>query len=238
MSEKQETARSRKSTSSTLIKGLDTITLVASHAGGLTLPEIVQALHEPRSNVLRLLKSLALYGLVRQEGRLWRVTEAFHSWAVPDRHQVLRQQYRPVLEAVATATGELVLLGLHEGNGIIHLDYIESDQAVRVAPSPQTRHNLRINALGKLALSRRPDLCDDLNPPMAEELEEIRKSGVAWNRGESVSGMVALAHMGFTNLPTDAMIAVAWPSHRFTEKKAEAAIAEIRKATRLRASSH
>jgi len=37
-----------------------------------------------------------------------------------------------------TQTGELVLLGLHEGNGIVHIDYIESDHMVRVAPAPAT----------------------------------------------------------------------------------------------------
>ena len=230
MPHKPPALRSRKNTSSTLIKGLDAITLIAGNRNGLTLPEIVQALHEPRSNVLRLLKSLVLYGLAEQEGRIWRVTEGFHSWAVPDRHQFLRKRYRPVLEAIARETGELVLLGLHEGNGIIHLDYIEADQSVHVAPAPQTRHNLRINALGKLALSRRPDLWDDLDPALIAEFEEIRKSGVAWNRQESVSNMVAIAHKGFTNLPTEAMIAVAWPAERYSEQKAQLAIAEIKKA--------
>mgnify|MGYP000473874940 CR=1 FL=1 len=52
-----------------------------------------------------------------------------------------------------TQTGELVLLGLHEGNGIVHIDYIESDHMVRVAPAPGTRHNFKVNALGKLALN-------------------------------------------------------------------------------------
>ena len=221
---------SRKQISSTLLKGLDTLTLVSSRPEGVTLPEIVEALNEPRSNVLRLVESLSLYGLIRQQGRHWKVTEALQSWAVPDRHFRLQKLYRPVLESVARATGELVLLGIHEGNGIVHLDYIESDQTIRVAPAPHTRHNLRHNAIGKLALSRRPDLWEDLEPSLAAELEKIRETGVAWNREESVQGMVAMARSGFTDLATDGMIAVAWPAFRFSEKNAETALAAIEKA--------
>lgn len=219
----------RKRISTTLIKGLDVLTLLSATSQGLALSEILEAIHEPRSNVLRSLESLALYGLVEHSGRRWRVTGAFSTWAVRDRHHQMRERYRPILEEIARSTGELVLLGLHEGNGIIHLDYIESDHTIRVAPAPDTRHNLRVNALGKLALSRRPDLCEDLNEPaLLRELDEIRRTGIAWNREESVKGMIALACPGFTNQPTEAMLAIAWPVFRFTESKAEAAIAAIR----------
>lgn len=230
MFENPTNAHHRKSISSTLLKGLDAITLMSSGSDGLMLPEIVQALNEPRSNVLRLLKSLALYGLVEQDGRRWRVSNSLATWAMPDRHTWYKSRYRPVLETLSRSTGELVLVGLHEGNGIIHLDYIEADHPLYVARTPQTRHNLRINAMGKLALSRRPDLWIDLPSALAEEITLIRETGIAWNREESAPGMIAMAHCGFTNTPTDAMIAVAWPVQRFSEEKAQVAVEEIRKA--------
>ena len=221
----------RKQVSTTLIKGLDVLTLLSSTREGLTLVETVRALHEARSNVLRLLRTLELYGLVEQSERTWRVSPGFASWAMGDRRHALCLRYRPILERIAGDTGELVLLGLHEANGVVHLDYIESDHAVRVAPAPLTRHNLRVNALGKLALSRRPDLARKIEDPrLLEELTKIRKNGVAWNREESVQGMIALAHPGLIDAPTEPMIAVAWPSSRFTESKGRAAIRAIRRA--------
>ncbi|HWA87970.1 MAG TPA: helix-turn-helix domain-containing protein, partial [Opitutus sp.] len=111
-------------TASTVLKALDLLTILSGRADGLPLPELAQALNQPRTNVVRLLRTLELYGLVAPAARRWRTTEAFRTWpATPDRHQALRRRYRPVLDAVAARTGELVLLGVHEGNGIVHIDY-------------------------------------------------------------------------------------------------------------------
>lgn len=209
-------------TASTVLKALDAMTILAGSREGLPLPELAQALDQPRSNVVRLLGSLQNYGLVIREGRAWKTTRAFRDWsAPPDRYEALQRRYRRVLEDVAAGTGELTLLGLHEGNGVIHIDYIESDQRLRIAPAPATRHNLRNNALGKLALSRRPDLARRFrDPTLQKELEEIRQTGVAWNREETVRGMIAMAMPGFSNSPTEPMIAIAWPVFRFSESAA------------------
>ena len=145
--------------SSTVLKALDLLTVLSGRTEGITMPELAQSLDQPRTNVVRLLATLQLYGLVVRRGRRWHLADAFHDWvALRNRHAELRRRYRPLLERIATETGELVLLGLQEGNGVVHIDFVESDHLVRVAPAPHTRHNLRRNALGKLALSRRPDL--------------------------------------------------------------------------------
>jgi DNA-binding IclR family transcriptional regulator len=217
-------------TASTVLKALDTLTILAGNANGLPLPELAQALNQPRSNVVRLLGSLQGYGLVTREGRTWKTTPAFHEWsAPPDRYAALRRRYRPIIEEIAAKTGELVLVGLHEGNGVVHLDFVESDHRIRVAPAPTTRHNLRHNAMGKLALSRRPDLAARFrDAALQKELEEIRREGVAWNREETVRGMIAMAVPGLTNTPTEPIIVVAWPTLRFTEHVAAQARRIIR----------
>lgn len=120
---------------------------------------------------------------------------------------------------------------LHEGRGIVHIDYVESDQLVRVAPAPMTRHSLELTAQGKMVLSRRRDLFDPVTrPELKAELREIQRSGVAWNREATVPGMIALATPGFTNHPTEPILAVAWPVNRFSEAKGEAAVQAIRAA--------
>lgn len=207
---------------STVLKALDTLTILAGSAGGMPLPELAQALNQPRSNVVRLLGSLRGYGLVARDGRAWKTTQVFRQWSAPSgRYDTLRRTYRPLIEEIGEKTGELVLLGLHEGNGCVHIDYVESDQRIRVAPAPFTRHGLRHNAMGKLALSRRPDLAARFeDPAFQRELEEIRANGYAWNREETVRGMITMAMPGLTNAPTEPMIIVAWPAFRFTDGRA------------------
>lgn len=218
-------------TATTVLKAFDLLGLLVANPSGIRTSEIAVALNQPRTNVLRLLETLRIYGFAAQKGKSWSVTPSFHRWATPaDRYRHLRSQYRPVLQEVARQTGELVLLGLHEGNGIVILDHIESDKRIRVAP-PETRHSLHHNAFGKLALSRRPDLAAKVSDAgLQRELEEIRRKGVAWNREETVSEMIAMAMPGQTNTPTEPMIAVAWPTFRFTEKKGRAATHAIRMA--------
>lgn len=218
-----------RETSTTVLRALDLLGLLLANPKGMTLPEITLALNQPRTNVLRLLKSLELYGFAVRCEKRWQITPHFHAWATPkDRYHHLRMRYAPVLREVAAEIGELVLLGLQEGNGILILDFIQSDERIRVAP-PETRHSLRYNAFGKLALSRREDFIDKLtDDTFREELESIRQSGIAWNREETVRGMIAMAMPGFANLPAEPMLAIAWPTYRFSPEKAKTAARVVR----------
>jgi len=177
----------------------------------------------PRSTVIRVLNSLVEYGFVAKTKATYRTTAAFAQWAQTDRNARLVVRYRPVLEAVHRSCGELVLISVLEGNGIVHLDYIERDGRVPVAPAPATHHGIRRNAVGKLILSQRPDLAAKwiaAEPTFADELATIRENGVAWNDGETVAEMVAMATHGFSPAQTDAKIVVAWPRERFDREDA------------------
>lgn len=219
----------REPSGSSLVKALDTLTLLTCHPAGLRLYEIVEYMHLPRPSVVRILQQLVRYGLVIQQGRQYSLSERFHEWSHPERHALLRRRYRPLLEAVSRATGELVLLGLQQGNAIVHIDVIESDQVVRVAPAPTTRHNLQTSALGKLALSRTPHLRRRVTSPrLRRELAEIDRTGIAWNREESNKGVIAVATWGFDRGAAEPMIAVAWPAFRFAESSAAKALRAIR----------
>lgn len=214
---------------SSLFKALDVITLLTGHPAGLRMYEVVEYLNLPRPTVVRLLQGLGEYGLVEKHARFYRLSGRFFEWACPDRHALLRKRYRPVLEAVAAGTGELVLMGVQEGNAIVHIDLIESDHAVRVAPAPVTRHNLQSSALGKLALSRTPHLRKMVTSArIKKELNEIDAEGIAWNREESNKGVIAMATWITTSAATAPMIAVAWPAYRFSESAARKAVRLIR----------
>ena len=222
--------------SSSLIRGLDILTVIAGRPDGVAIPEIVEALGAPRSNVVRIVNTLIEYGLVSRAERRIRPTQALFDLCRPDRHDGLRRRYRPVLEHLSKKLNELVLLGLQEGDAIVHIDYIESDQRVRVAPSPVTRHDLHHNAIGKIALARRPDLLSQIDDPaLLEELARVRRTGIAWNREETTEGVIVIACPGFTNMPTEPIIAIAWPINRFSDEKATSTAALVRETLRLAA---
>lgn len=214
-----------------LVKALDLLGVVGADAGGRTVQDLAATMNLARTTVIRVLNTVVEYGFVEKVGRRYVVTSAFREWVRPQRHLWLKRRYRGVLEAVAAHTGELVLLGVLEGAGVVHIDFIAADDAVRVAPAPWTHHNIRHNAIGKLVLSQRPDLAEcwlEDEPMFAGELEEIRRTGMAWNRGETVPGMVAMAVDGLRAVHSEPKIAVAWPLKRFQEKRARAVAKWIR----------
>ncbi len=213
------------SLSSSLIRALDVLTLLAGSEEGLSTAEVATALEQPRSNGVRIVNTLIEHGLVaRGTGRRLHPTPAFYDLCSRDRYGVLRRKYRPVLTRLSQEVNELVLLGLQEGNAIIHIDYIESDQRIRVAPSPVTRHDLRRNAIGKVALARRNDLLEEIDDPdLLAEIARVKRTGIGWNREETTKGVIVMAFPGFTNAPTEPIIAIAWPTSRFSEDAAAAA---------------
>ncbi|MGL5019280.1 MAG: IclR family transcriptional regulator [Luteolibacter sp.] len=219
-----------KAVSSSLIKALDVISFLSGHAEGLQLLELVDGSALPRSTVIRILQTLEDYGLVTKLGRHYLLTTRFRAWANPDRYSLLRMAYRPILEAISAEVKELVLIGLREGAAIIHIDYIDWDNSIPIAPIPHTRHPWDKHALGKLAMSLTSGILEKTrNAKLRAELEEIQRTSVAWNREESQSGMIAMATWALLQAPSEPMISVAWPTNRFTEEKANAALRIIRR---------
>lgn len=218
-------------TSASLTRALDILTVLAGRSDGATIAEVVEILGQPRSNVVRIVNTLVDYGLITRDTRKLVPTRSFYDLCTQDRYSHLRTKYRGVLRCLSDQLNELVLLGVHEGTGIIHIDFIESDHRVRVAPSPVTRHDLAHNAIGKVALARRPDLlAAENNQDLAREIAMVRRHGIAWNREETTEGVIVIACPGFTNATTEPILAVAWPTNRYTEEKAKAAQKLIRSA--------
>jgi DNA-binding IclR family transcriptional regulator len=212
------------SRSTSLIRALDILTVVSGRADGTTISEIVSALDQPRSNVVRIVNTLIEYGLIMRKARRLAPTDAFFDLCTRDRYAHLKSKYRAVLHRLGGQLNELVLLGIQEGNAIIHLDYLESDHRVRVAPSPVTRHDLRHNAIGKVALARRPDLLEAIgDPDLEREVAQVRRTGIGWNRQETTEGVIVMACPGYTNHTSEPIVAVAWPITRFTTEKGQEA---------------
>ena len=74
-------------------------------------------------------------------------------------------------------------------------------------------------AMGKLALTVRPDLLPDKpTPHLKKEIQAAEEEGSAWNRGDSEDGIIAWGTWLGDPSPLTPMLAVTWPDFRFSEK--------------------
>lgn len=112
----------------------------------------------------------------------------------------------------------MTVLGRLEGRRIRHIHYEEPDCRVRVTPPVGRRFAIETMAMGKLALSVRPDLIPEgMARAQREEVEQAGRLGWAMNRGESEEGIVAWGTWLGAPSPLTPMLAVTWPDFRFSE---------------------
>ncbi len=203
-----------------LFKALDTLNLLSSRSDGALIGEVVSEMGLPRSSLIRILDSLMHYGLVeRSLERRYRVTSKFRDWRSEDRDEQLVSKYRTLLRKVADELGEMAVLGRLRGRRIFHLHYEEPNCRVRVAPPVGRAFAIEKMAMGKLALSQRPDLVPEgCSNRLRKELVLAGKDGFAWNRSESEEGIIAWGTWLEEPSPLSPMIAVTWPSFRYSDK--------------------
>ncbi len=216
-----------KGLATSLFKALDTLNLLSSRSGGARIGEVVTEMSLPRSSLIRILDSLIHYGLVERDGeRRYRVTSKFRDWRTEDRDAQLISKYRPLLRQIADEVGEMAVLGRLQGRRIFHLHYEEPNCRVRVVPPVGRAFAIEKMAMGKLALSQRPDLVPEpCSRSLRKEIELAGKDGFAWNRSESEEGIIAWGTWLESPSPLTPMIAVTWPSFRYSER----ALAQVKK---------
>lgn len=235
MSSATRPPRQKREIATSFLKGLDLLTLLARSPAGQNVSQICRRLKFPRTSVLRMLGTLEQFGLVLHQEKTWRTTERFHDWCHRDMYREIKERHHRALHAIAGEVDELVELGIGEGRGVRYIDWVQADHPITIDPLKSALYPLHCTATGKLLLSQRPDLCTGLvDSRLLAEIDEARRSGIAWNRRESDPNIVAVA--AWAERPSDVtpVICVKWPFFRFTETKARQALASIRR--HLRAS--
>lgn len=96
---------------------------------------------------------------------------------------------RPVLDAVASATGETVDLSVLRGRQMWFIDQIESPHRLRAVSAIGARFPLTDTANGKAALALLDD--DEVPAAVAEEIRAVRRTGIAYDRDEHTAGISA-----------------------------------------------
>lgn len=118
---------------STLSKGLLILETLAAAPGPRGVSELARELGLTKSNVFRLLQTLAALGYVQAtEDKLYRAT--LKTWRVGRavvENVNLRDLAAPVMEVLARETGETVYLAVQEGLSVVYIDKIESTRPIR-----------------------------------------------------------------------------------------------------------
>lgn len=223
-----------------LVRGLQIVEHLAALPAGATLSEIIAALGLPKPSVFRLLQTLAELGYVQRDavGGRYRLSRKLLTlgYAAVEAGGLVEKSL-DVLRALRDDTGETALLAVLAGHEGIVLEQVASPHAVKVLVQVGHRFPLHSAAPGKAILACLPEAeraallaTLDLQRFTARtittragldaELAEVRRSGVAYDRGEELDDLrcVGAAVLDARGLPL-AAIWVTGPASRLSEQR-------------------
>ncbi len=182
---------------------------VAQRPAGVTA--IAERVRLPKSTVARLLATLEEVDAVeRFDGARWRIgpgVAALTAAVSPERSLI--SIVRPFLVDLVADLGEDAGLGLPDGNEILYVDQVESDNPVQVRDWTGTRAQMHAVPSGLVLLAEWPD--DALGAYLAGELAaltrrtvtdpdelrsrlvDVRAAGYAWGLEEFAEGIDSVA---------------------------------------------
>lgn len=227
---------------------------VAVRPNGVKFIDLVNALAAPKGSVHALVSGLLSVGYLVEANGLLQLGPGIELLASPMRSSTLRRMARPELESLCKQTGETAVLSVRVGNNSVHIDQVQSQNVLRYATQLNQRQRLTYGtAAGKALMTGLDDtylrrLCslshgepgDVLDERAVEhllaEVEQVRKTGLAYNRGDTVSGVWTVgAPVKDSSGKPVAVVSVAGPAERVRESEAAIAKAVTRSAAELSA---
>ncbi|RJF95644.1 IclR family transcriptional regulator [Noviherbaspirillum saxi] len=197
-------------------RGLRVLRLIehlASASQPMTLSQLAFRMQIPKATMMRTLDNLERHGYVLRTpvDRGYIPGAAATSLAVTAlRNNAFIRACRATLGKLVGLTGETCNVTMQEGNVVVYVDRVETDEPLRLHLLPGTRAPIHCTASGKLFLSRltlleqrrllsmmplkrlTPKTITD--PALLEaELHRIAKRGIGIDDQEFVLGMVAIA---------------------------------------------
>ena len=197
---------------------------IATAPGRLRLVDLQSRLGLAKSTARRLLVGLVEVGFaaVDDDGRILLGDRLLSLVSINAAH--LAATFRPTLERVAEATGETADLSLFRGGQMLFIDQIESPHRLRAVSAVGARFPLYDTANGKaaLALLDDDDVISALSPldsaraaELRTEIDEIRSTGVAFDRNEHTDGISAAGIAARAAGGNIVAISVPAPTERF-----------------------
>jgi DNA-binding IclR family transcriptional regulator len=217
----------------TVTRVMTILETVAAEPNGVKLASLVSELDAAKSSVHGLVKGLVAIGYLREEAGAYRLGPAITHLLAPGRADIAPTA-RPVMEDLCRRFGETVMMATPVGDSLIYVDAAESAQLIRYSAPLRVRRPLWPTSTGKCFLAHfsdrrreqylRAHLPDKAERDAAEaELERVRADGYAFNRGETLPDISAVAAAVMSSGRVVAGLAVAGPTTRMGEALAEMA---------------
>ncbi len=169
-----------------------------------SLAQVAAHLQAPRSSTHDILQGLVDVGYL---------VETTHGFALgPGVAALLGQLPRitvpraayPHLSALVAELEETVVVGTRVGNNIVYLEQLESPHTMRYAATLRQRRPLIGTSMGKIFLADLPlterrrmlaklELTRQAMAKVVQELDQVRATGIAYNREETLPGVLACA---------------------------------------------
>lgn len=196
----------------------------AAHPEGVTLTALSALLEAPKSSVHGLVNGLVATGYLAGRDGGYILGPAISLLPQPSKPSVLAHARRS-LEALQAQCQETATLSLLVGGSVIYVDIVESEQSIRYSAPLRVRRPLYPTSSGKCFLANMPARQRDayLNESIGEvselhniyaELDAVRRDGVAFNRGETVPDVFAVASPVLVRGRAVACLSVAGPGQR------------------------
>ena len=230
-----------------IARAAEILRLLRAAPGGLGQAEIGERIGLARTTVRRILGALERERLVVSTGPRGRFRLGPDiAWMAEAARRTLITDLRPYLEELSREVDETVDLSVLENDQAVFIDQVEAPRRLRAVSAVGAAFPAHCCANGKALLARLPD--DELRrllpeaPPavtsntittrerLMAELDEVRRTGVAFDREEHTEGISAVgaALTGIAAWGTVG-ISIPQPTQRFTGREAElsAALTEM-----------
>jgi DNA-binding IclR family transcriptional regulator len=194
-------AGARQSDHRTVTRTARILEMVSADPGALRLADISERLGAPRSSAHVLIRGLVSVGyLVESDGR-YSIGYSLGELVRPS-ELGLTEMLQPRLEKIRDLTGETVTLGLFAGEYVVYTTCAQSKHSVRYVPELRSRRPLLPTSIGKLLLATWPEdrlrryvLAQGSGDAEADlaTVAVVRAEGRAFNRGETLSSVTAVA---------------------------------------------
>ena len=221
----------------TVVKAFTLLEALAAHGHPRRVSELARELDMAKSNVHRLLQTLASLGYVRRdEHGLYAASLGLWERGMQVlAHLAIQRAASEHMRRLAVLSSEQVNLGIRDGGEVLYIASIESIQANRARPILGRRAPIHCVSTGKAMIAYEPDeevraavkLLQQATPRtittlerLKAELAEVRRQGFAMNLGEWRNGIHGVAApIAGSDGAMVAAIAVAGPAERLDAKQ-------------------
>lgn len=205
----------------------------------LGVSDLSRALGIPRATIYRLVRTLILYGLVKQNGTRYRLGYRVLELAsqVPELPTIERQVV-PLLQDLMTRTGETSHFAVVDEGYVTYLAKVDSPHPIRMFSRVGWRGPLHATGVGKAILAHSPPelldkvIAEGLMPltsrtivdpdHLKAELDSIRGRGLSIDDGELIDGLYCMAVPVLNGDRCHGAVSIAGPRDRMLAGSAHA----------------